>query len=188
MNSKQFQTTARKTAIYLTQPSCAMIYPLLGLVGECGEVSDKVKKMFRDDNGLMTEERSSSILNELGDCCWYVASVCSDAGIDLQLMYDMRGTFKHTAKSMNIVQLTLHMNILASKIAEVLSEKYYGNGGDNKYNNLHNIYDNISNILVCIEELSIKLSSKLEDVYDLNIRKLLSRKNRGTINGDGDDR
>jgi len=188
MNSREFQNIARTTAVYLEKPSNAMIYPLLGLVGECGEVAEKIKKLLRDCDGQMTEERSSSILAELGDCCWYVANVCSDANIDLQLMYDMRGSFKYAAKSMNIVQLTLHMNIIASEIARVLAERYYDCDGHNKYRDLHSIHNNISKILICIEELSKRLSSGLADVYEANINKLLDRKNRGVIKGDGDNR
>ena len=49
----QYQKMALETAIY-PQP---IIYPTLGLTGEAGEVSDKVKKVLRDNNSIFTEDK-----------------------------------------------------------------------------------------------------------------------------------
>ena len=45
---------------------------------------EKVKKMFRDDNGIMTEKRKEEIMMELGDILWYISQVCTDLGIELE--------------------------------------------------------------------------------------------------------
>ena len=76
MNLCEYQTIARSTAIYLRIEDSRMLYPALGIVGECGEVAEKIKKLIRDDAGSMTPERSKAINKELGDCCWYLANIC----------------------------------------------------------------------------------------------------------------
>lgn len=58
-------------------------YLALGLTGEAGEVADEVKKMYRDDCGVITSERRERLIEELGDVLWYVAAIATDIGADL---------------------------------------------------------------------------------------------------------
>jgi len=60
-----------------------LVYPTLGLAGEAGEVAEKVKKLIRDDAGVLSDERRAAIAKELGDVLWYVAQVATEAGLDL---------------------------------------------------------------------------------------------------------
>lgn len=63
-----------------------IIYPTLGLVGEAGEISEKVKKWIRDEdyaNGMYIGRRQA-ILDELGDPLWYIAALADDLGYSLQ--------------------------------------------------------------------------------------------------------
>jgi len=59
------------------------VYPVLGLGGESGEVLEKFKKLIRDDNGVITQERLELIKKELGDVLWYVAAICSELKIEM---------------------------------------------------------------------------------------------------------
>ena len=83
MELNRYQTESRKTALY---PDLGnnVIYPTLGLVGESGEVADKVKKILRDNNGLFDKERKDAIKLELGDVLWYVAQLSSELGFELE--------------------------------------------------------------------------------------------------------
>jgi len=54
MTFKDYQQTSRSTAIYPDKDN-NYIYPVLGLVGEAGEVAEKIKKVIRDDNGIISE-------------------------------------------------------------------------------------------------------------------------------------
>jgi NTP pyrophosphatase (non-canonical NTP hydrolase) len=82
MRLSDYQARSRRTATY---PDAGenIVYPTLGLAGEAGEVAEKVKKMLRDDGGVMTGERLEALSGELGDVLWYVAQVATEAGLDL---------------------------------------------------------------------------------------------------------
>jgi NTP pyrophosphatase (non-canonical NTP hydrolase) len=79
----EYQELSRRTATY-PDAGDNIVYPTLGLAGEAGEVSEKVKKLLRDDGGVMTDERRQALAGELGDVLWYVAQVATEAGLDLQ--------------------------------------------------------------------------------------------------------
>ena len=71
-----YQKAAAKTAIYKAEHS--ILYPALGLGGEAGEVSNKVKKMLRD--GTFNKQ---DIADELGDVLWYIAALSRDLNISM---------------------------------------------------------------------------------------------------------
>ena len=83
MELNHYQRESRKTALYPDVGSNA-IYPTLGLVGEAGEVADKVKKILRDKNGLFDEESKGEIKLELGDVLWYISQLSSELGYELE--------------------------------------------------------------------------------------------------------
>jgi NTP pyrophosphatase (non-canonical NTP hydrolase) len=78
----EYQQSSRVTAVY-PDAGQNIIYPTLGLAGEAGEVAEKVKKMIRDDDGILHDERRDAIAKELGDVLWYVAQVATEAGLEL---------------------------------------------------------------------------------------------------------
>ncbi|HVL94882.1 MAG TPA: nucleoside triphosphate pyrophosphohydrolase family protein [Solirubrobacteraceae bacterium] len=82
MELSHYQERSRATAVY---PGAGdnLLYPTLGLCGEAGEVAEKVKKMLRDDAGVLSDERRAALAKELGDVLWYVAQVATEAGLDL---------------------------------------------------------------------------------------------------------
>ena len=87
MNFNDYQTRSRKTAGYppIGHP---VIYPTLGLVNEAGEVAGKIKRIHRDDNDVLTEDRRRQILIECGDVYWYLNRLV--AKLD-STMYVVRG-------------------------------------------------------------------------------------------------
>ena len=56
---------------------------VLGLTGEAGETADKIKKILRDKDGVVTDEDRSAIAKELGDVLWYLASIARYLDLDL---------------------------------------------------------------------------------------------------------
>lgn len=59
-------------------------YPALGLVGEAGEVSEKIKKLYRDAEGLASLDFKVELVKELGDVLWYATALARMAGVSLQ--------------------------------------------------------------------------------------------------------
>ena len=87
MTFEEYQAKAVTTDVFggKAQPitSLAFLEKLLGLVGEAGEVADKFKKIYRDDNGVLLEEKREMIEKELGDVLWYLAQLATELNIKL---------------------------------------------------------------------------------------------------------
>ena len=97
MTFEEYQEGAMSTAIYPDE----LIYPVLGLVGEAGEVAEKVKKFFRDNQfEVMCEdavaeipaETRMEIANELSDVMWYLTAIASDIGYSLEEIAELNLT------------------------------------------------------------------------------------------------
>ena len=82
MDFDNYQIEARKTAIYPNKDE-NFIYPTLGLVGESGEVAEKVKKILRDKNNSFDYESKIAIKKELGDVLWYLSNLCDELDFSL---------------------------------------------------------------------------------------------------------
>jgi NTP pyrophosphatase (non-canonical NTP hydrolase) len=82
MNFQEYQEKSRKTAIY-PEVGNNFIYPSLGLCGETGEVAEKMKKVIRDDGGIVSNEKKEEIKKELGDVLWYVSQLASELNLSL---------------------------------------------------------------------------------------------------------
>lgn len=84
LSMNEYQQKASETAIYPGQGSITgLLYVGLGL-GEAGEVQGKIKKVLRDDNGALSEEKRAAIAAELGDVLWYAAMVANEINVELE--------------------------------------------------------------------------------------------------------
>ena len=82
-NFNEYQRESRKTwnVIPMNHP---IVYPTMGLANEVGEVAGKIKKIFRDRGGKITEEDRQALKGELGDVLWYLTQVCTELGLTLE--------------------------------------------------------------------------------------------------------
>jgi len=82
MHFDDYQKESRKTAVY---PNIGknFVYPALGLAGETGEVVDKIKKIIRDNNGELSDEKIEELKKEIGDVLWYIAQLATELKIPL---------------------------------------------------------------------------------------------------------
>jgi NTP pyrophosphatase (non-canonical NTP hydrolase) len=79
---EEYQKESRKTAVY-PDAGANIIYPVLGLCGESGEVAEKIKKVLRDDGGVISEEKKLELKKEIGDVLWYLAQISTELGLNL---------------------------------------------------------------------------------------------------------
>jgi NTP pyrophosphatase (non-canonical NTP hydrolase) len=63
-----------------------LLYPVLGLASEAGEVAGKLKKILRDNNGEISEEQAGKLFDELSDVLWYVTCCLDDLGLSLEAL------------------------------------------------------------------------------------------------------
>lgn len=87
MNLNDYSAQAMTTDTFSGDRSVgshAFLEKTLGLVGEAGEVAEKVKKILRDKNGQASEEDKKELAKELGDILWYVNSVGNYLGFSLE--------------------------------------------------------------------------------------------------------
>ncbi|MEN9936556.1 MAG: hypothetical protein RLZZ387_3135 [Chloroflexota bacterium] len=78
----EYQRLSRRTwsEIQVDHP---IVYPTLGLTNEAGEVAGKIKKIFRDRGGVITDADREALKQELGDVLWYLAQICTELNLSL---------------------------------------------------------------------------------------------------------
>lgn len=82
MNFDEYQIESNKTAQYPKES--ALYYCGLGLTGEAGEVAEKLKKVLRNDGGVISDKKKEEIQKELGDVLWYIAQLCTVMNVSMQ--------------------------------------------------------------------------------------------------------
>ena len=75
ITANTYQIEAKKTAIFPANK--ALEYLSLGLVGEAGEVANKVKKIIRD------KKIDVDVASEIGDVLWYCAMLADHLNSNL---------------------------------------------------------------------------------------------------------
>lgn len=88
MELNEYQQNAKLSAIY--PKKMGIEYTTLGLVGEAGEVANKIKKQIRD--GVDSDVTSEDIALELGDVLWYLALLADEYGFTLEEIASMNFT------------------------------------------------------------------------------------------------
>jgi len=85
MDFNEYQKECRKTDVGTAAQDClspGWLYYILGTVGEVGEMVEKIKKLFRDKNGVIDDEFKEMITKEMGDVQWYMARLSDWFGIE----------------------------------------------------------------------------------------------------------
>ncbi len=71
----------------------------LGLCGEAGEVAEKIKKFFRDE-----DFSKEDIVKELGDVLFYITALANHIGSDLQIVMNKNIEKLHDRLDRNKIQ------------------------------------------------------------------------------------
>jgi len=181
MNITEYQKLARSTAVYPNIDNNLM-YPTLGLMGEFGEVAEKLKKAIRDDNYVITDAKKADIIKEVGDVYWYIGAVASEAKIELQELNfgDQSFYIDHC----DIYESLFFLHGTIGSVINYCRKIMVGNTTSYIGNLIHSLE-------FLVEELSRflkKMDIDMNVVLETNIAKLLDRKNRNVLSGSGDNR
>ena len=79
ISASTYQAKAKETAIFPKDK--ALEYLTLGLVGESGEIANKIKKIIRDK--IPSANWKTDLPNEIGDVLWYCAMLADYLDADL---------------------------------------------------------------------------------------------------------
>jgi hypothetical protein len=158
MNWQEYQEFCKTTAIY---PREGKPYPLLGLLGEIGEVCEKLKKQIRDKVDLR-----EGIFKELGDCIWYITAWATDHGFRLSDLYVESWDYAKATAEDTVLELMFQAAWLAKLETEL----------------------GIQAVLLTWVSLVQQLGFTVEEVTAANRAKLSDRKDRGVLGGSGDNR
>jgi len=185
MDLLTFQKKAWETALYINNGK-NILYPCLGLIGESGELTEKFKKIIRDDNNILTTSKIKDILSELSDVLWYVSAICSELGTCLNTLWEMRQTScYHLLNNCDNNRIMLKLNLYVSNITRLIDLQYY----DNKpFYRLYLINNHLGNILTVIDIISKRFGYNIFKICEININKLTDRMHRNVLHGSGDNR
>lgn len=84
MTLDEYQKRALTTVITNNDPFKDILHWVLGITGEAGEVAEKIKKIIRDKNSVISEEDKQELIKEVGDVLWYIAVLTHDLGYTLE--------------------------------------------------------------------------------------------------------
>lgn len=76
----------------------SLAYTALGLTGEAGEYSEKIKKFLRD--GVLDKELAAK---ELGDVLWYLTRAANELGFSLEQIASMNYKKLEDRKNRNVL-------------------------------------------------------------------------------------
>lgn len=82
MDLQEFSERCQETDNYTEEAKDKGVY-FAGLSEETGEVLGKYKRLLREDEGVLTEQRRREICLELGDVLWYVVAIYRMLGKDI---------------------------------------------------------------------------------------------------------
>ncbi|HWP61584.1 MAG TPA: nucleoside triphosphate pyrophosphohydrolase family protein [Candidatus Paceibacterota bacterium] len=85
MDFNEYQQLATRTSSLSKEKGdeYALMYFCMGLAGEAGELIEKIKKVIRNDSGVMSNEKREQIKYELGDVLWYLSQLARMSNVSL---------------------------------------------------------------------------------------------------------
>jgi len=85
--------------LVITSGNTRLTENTLGLCGEAGEVAEKIKKFFRDE-----DFSKEDIVKELGDVLFYITALANHIGSDLQIVMNKNIEKLHDRLDRNKIQ------------------------------------------------------------------------------------
>lgn len=80
MTLDEYQKEALVTAVWSGDDFKDLSHWVFGIAGESGEIAEKIKKIIRDHDGVLSDEAKQEIIKEMGDVLWYLAVLAEHLG------------------------------------------------------------------------------------------------------------
>ena len=186
MDYKEYSEKATTTAIYPNSGK-NIIYPILGLIGESGEIADKLRYM----NSVEDKKVNTEVAKEIGDVYWYINAICFETGLDFADILNRPYLGDNNAKYSDlkiVIDCSTELMVISSQFAEKTKKLVRDRNGvvDDKYIEFVDLL--LTSVAQCLFDICYRLRVDVKEVLKINIDKLFSRKERGKLKGDGDNR
>ena len=170
MEVNKYKEIIKLTSLYPdTIHNAQLALSWLGLIEESEEAFDAYKRFTTIDN----EENRTNVIKEVGDVCWYVTSIAEILDLDLDNIFKTKQNIEELKKYKNI---TLYSGNI---------KKFYRDG---KPIDKKEIQGTLSLLMLGMLSALKNYDITLDLILKTNYDKLILRKQKGTIKGDGDNR
>lgn len=166
MNFSEYTDFTDTTAVY-PDPATDLTYPTLGLVDEVAELYTATEP---------------NIIKELGDVCYYLARLNRAMNLNLVSVIDQNNKKANLLEQELVELLVVDAGYVAGRV------KKYIRGDYNRYQLCTAVYPYIVGMISTVDAVAKLRNLTAEDVMQINKDKLTSRKERGVLKGDGDNR
>jgi len=174
-----------KTAVYPDEPSLA--YVILGLVGESGEFVDEF---------FSPATTNVKITKEAGDVYWYITAICKETGISAK--HILTSAEDGPIDSLNIeetnpFEVAIALSSASSKLAEI-AKKYYRDNETLEEKDAYltkkeeDLFTLLVKVGIMVSLLCQVKGISFSDVLKHNYDKLIKRREKNMIQGEGSDR
>lgn len=163
MTFDEYVALAQRTASTKTNAD-KVGHGCLGLIGEAGEVVDIVKKMTY--MGMTDEMGREKLIDEIGDCCWYIAEWCTGSGNDMQAIFDRAANASSIDDRCSLANYAVHIAEIACELWEEIDVGMVDNDI---------LFADVRTIAAGIKKICYKINVTLEEVLEHNIEKLKKR-------------
>lgn len=181
LDAKTYQELAKTFRAY--PESIGIMYTLIGLAGETGELLNKIKKVYRDGLTEPTPQHLDGILDECGDILWYVADFLSHVNIEIGQLVPL--DVRPVADFNDVLAVAIDAYGFASDVLD--NGQFYRFDSDSMREDvLHDSYVNC--LLQSVASIALYYQLSLEHLYYANIAKLELNQKHNLIKGSGDDR
>lgn len=177
MQFDEYMEAAASTAIYPdanTGSAAALAYVSLGLGGECSEV---VEKALAGDN--------AGLAKELGDVAWYLARMHSELGLSWPVWSE---PVNWVTPNLDVVSAVCGQVVVAGRVQEVIKKLMRDDDGSMTSERRALLEDRLTALVGAWLKVHASYGLDPHDTVAANAAKLASRKDRGVLQGSGDNR
>lgn len=168
MDYKEYKQMVIKSEVGSLTDYPKVLHAMMGMNGEAGECIDILKKVMFQGHELDVDH----LLNELGDVCWYTMLFINEIGLDEDFVFEYIDRivdveqYKKRPTDLGLDHM-MHLNLCCAKVIDI----YYNSFGTPT----RQVLETVRNIFYNVKMAANTFDRSLEDIFDINSRKIASR-------------